>query len=122
MFYPAHTTIENLLNGVGFKSFYVLAEYEERRTQSGKPYAKGLLAEAGGKIPFVMWENFDGVSKADVWQHGVSIFVLNGQVHKVDNVFFHREMAATIHRCNAIRDNADLLLPYHAFDQRTSFF
>lgn len=66
MFYPAHTTIENLLSGVGFKSFYVLAEYEERRTQSGKPYAKGLLAEAGGRIPFVMWDNFGGVSKADV--------------------------------------------------------
>lgn len=66
MFYPAHTTIENLLMGVGFKSFYVLADYEERRTQSGKPYAKGLLAEAGGKIPFVMWDILGGVSKADV--------------------------------------------------------
>ena len=61
----AHMPISQFNYCLNIANFYILSSLSQRATQVGKPYMSGFLADASGRIPFVIWDNLPNLTADD---------------------------------------------------------
>lgn len=77
----SHQPISGFTVNMGFNSYYILSSVSQRTTQAGKPYLSGILSDASGRIPFVMWDNTLALTDSDVGK----IVYVEGEVQEYRN-------------------------------------
>ena len=62
----AHMPISQFNYCLNIANFFILSALSLRTTQGGKPYLSGVLSDASGRIPFVMWDGLPDFTADDV--------------------------------------------------------
>ena len=112
-----HQAISEFAREMIIESYYILMSVSRRTTQTGKPYLVGVLRDAGGCIPFVMWDNAPNLTDDDVGK----IVYANGEVQEYRNALQAKLLLLRIAGDNeADRFCLSDLIPYAPIDLKAT--
>ena len=77
----AHQPINGIICGLNICNYYILSSLSHCTTQAGKPYLRGVLSDASGRVAFVMWDNLPNLTDADVGK----VVYIDGEVQEYRN-------------------------------------